>query len=277
MKDKLVVVTGPTSGVGTEIAMQLAAAGAAIVLACRDVRKGEATAEAIRRRTGAKKLSVMHVDASSQGSIRDFAGRVKRTCTRLDVLVNNAGVYLPRRQQSVDGIELTFATNVLGYHLLTRELLDLLKASAPARIINVASTFAFGVDLDDLQFERRRYIGARAYAQSKACNRLLTWTLGRRLAKSRVTANAMSPGLIITGLYRDTAHLYRLMLRGVGAVYRRTPAQGADTAAWLASSPDAADVSGRFFEERRETRCRFRDPAVEERLWATCERLVGAG
>jgi len=277
MKDRVVIVTGPTSGVGLEIAAQLAAAGATLILGCRDVQKGAATAEAIGRRTGAKRLSVLHVDTSSQSSIRDFAGRVKSTCARLDVLINNAGVYLPERQRSADGLELTLATNVLGYHLLTRELLDLLKASAPARIINVASTFAFGLDLDDLQFERRTYFGARAYAQSKACNRVLTWALSRRLAQSRVTANAMSPGLIVTGLYRDTSPLYRLMLRGIGTVYRRNAARGADTAAWLASSPEVATVNGRFFLDRQEIRCRFRDRAVEERLWAICAGLVGAG
>jgi NAD(P)-dependent dehydrogenase (short-subunit alcohol dehydrogenase family) len=180
-----------------------------------------------------------------------------------------------RRTTSVDGIELTFATNVLGYFLLTRELLDVLKASAPARIVNVASTFAGNLDLDDVQFERRPYDPVRAYRQSKACNRLWTWALARRLAGTGVTANAMAPGLVFTGLYRDAAPPLRLLLR-VMAVFRgRSVKQGADTAVWLAQSPDLAKVTGRFYELRQERPCEFRDEAVEERLWTACEKMIG--
>ena len=128
---------------------------------------------------------------------------------------------------TADGIERTFATNVLGYHRLTLGLLDLLKASAPSRIVNVASTYAGNLDLDDLQFERRPYVPVKAYQQSKACNRLLTWALARRLEGSRVTANAMAPGLVQTGLYRDTPLQLRLLLRvsgsSTGAASSRAP------------------------------------------------------
>ena len=276
MKDKLVVVTGPTSGIGHEIAAQLAALGAELVLACRDPAKGEATLAEIARRSGAKKLSVMPVDTSSQSSIRDFAQRFKATHSRLDVLVNNAGVNMRTRQLSVDGIELVFATNVLGYHLLTRELRDVLEASAPARIVNVASTFAFALELDDLQFERRPYDPTKSYAQSKACDRLLTWALARRLEPTRVTANAMAPGLVRTGLYRQTPAAVRLMLRVVGMFHGRSVEQGADTAVWLASSPEVAGQSGRLFELRKEIPCQFRKQHDEERLWEICQRLTGA-
>ena len=274
MKDKLVVVTGPTSGIGQEIAAQLAAAGAEVVLACRDTAKGQATLEEITRRTGAKSLSVMQVDTSSQTSIRAFATSFKAAHSRLDVLVNNAGINSRVRRQSVDGIELTFATNVLGYHLLTHELLDVLKASAPARIVNVASTYAGNLDLDDLQFERRRYDPIKAYQQSKACNRLLTWALARRLEGTGVTANAMAPGLVQTGLYRDTAPPLRLLLRVIGLFHGRSVEQGADTAVWLASGLAAAGTSGKFFEQRTEVPCQFRDHDTEEKLWAACDRLT---
>ena len=276
MKDKLVIVTGPTSGIGKEIAAQLAGQGAALVLACRDVRKGEATGDEIVNRTGASRPTVMQVDTSSQRSIREFVRRFKDSHQRLDVLVNNAGVNLRTRQKSADDIELTFATNVLGYHLLTRELLDVLRTSAPARIVNVASTFAGHLDLDDLQFERRRYQPVQVYQQSKACDRLLTWALARRLENSGVTANAMAPGLIQTGLYRDTAPPLRLLLRVIGLFHGRSVEQGADTAVWLASSAEVQGQSGRFFELRKEIPCQFRGPGVEEQLWAACERLVGA-
>ena len=275
MKGKLAIVTGPTSGIGREIATQLAAQGAEVVLACRDVAKGQATLEEIARRTGARAVSVMRVDVASQASIREFAKAFRNTHSRLDVLVNNAGLNSRTRRQSADGIELTLATNVLGYHLLTHELLEILKASAPARIVNVASTYAGNLDIDDLQFTKRPYNPVMAYQQSKACNRLLTWALARRLAGSGVTANAMAPGLVQTGLYRETRVPVRLLLRIIGLFHGRSVEQGADTAVWLASSPDVEGVSGKLFELRKEIPCQFRNAELEEQLWAACDRLAG--
>jgi NAD(P)-dependent dehydrogenase (short-subunit alcohol dehydrogenase family) len=275
MTGKQVIITGPTSGIGQEIALQLAALGAELVLGCRDVERGEQTAAEITRRTGANSITVMGIDTSSQQSIRDFARSYRETRTRLDVLVNNAGLNRARRQTSVDGVELTFATNVLGYYLLTRELLELLKASAPARIVNVASGYAGNLDLDDLQFERRVYDGRKAYAQSKACDRLLTWAFARRLENSGVTTNAMTPGLVQTRLYRDTPLATRLILRLVGLRWGRSASQGADTAAWLASSPNVEGVSGKFFEARQAIECEFRNTEAEEKLWGICDRLAG--
>ena len=187
MKGKRVIITGPTSGVGKEIAVGLASLGAEIILACRDVKKGNQVASEITRRTGASKLVVMQVDTSSQKSIREFA----REFRRLDVLINNVGGnrgMLPK-VDSVDGIELTFATNVLGYFLLTQELLDVLRRSGSARIINVASSYASDLDLDDLQFERRPFESFRAYAQSKACL-LYTSPSPRDRQKSRMPSSA---------------------------------------------------------------------------------------
>lgn len=274
MKGKRIIITGPTSGIGREIAIGLSALGAEIVLGCRDVRLGGELTEEIMRRTGSKSIAVMHIDTSNQQSVRDFARQYHRAYPRLDVLINNAGLNRTTRQTSVNGIELTFATNVLGYYLLTHELLNLLKSSATARIVNVASTFASDLDLDDLQFKRRPYDGVKAYAQSKACDRLLTWAFARRLEKSSVAVNAMAPGLVPeTGLYRDTPEPMRLMLKQRGG---RSAAEGADTAVWLASSHEVEGVSGKFFEQRREIPCEFRNTEVEEKLWGICERLVGS-
>ncbi len=275
MKSKLVVITGPTSGIGKEIALGLGALGADLVLACRDVKQGEQTADEIARRTGAKNIAVMQIDTASQQSIREFARQYRAKYSRLDVLINNAGMNrgIHPRENSVDGVELTFATNVLGYYLLTRQLLDLVAASAPARIVNVASQFASDLDLDDLQFERRPFDSAKAYAQSKACNRMFTWALARRLAHRGVTANAMAPGLVAeTGLYRHAPPELIARLRQRSA---RTSAQGADTAVWLASSPEVEGVSGKFFGDREEIPCEFRNTPAEEKLWSICERLVG--
>ena len=275
LQGKRVVVTGPTSGVGKEIAVGLAALGADLTLACRDVEKGEQVAAEITRQNGSSDVDVMQIDTSSQESIRAFAREFRRKYDRLDVLINNAAGNrgtLPK-VDSADGIELTFATNVLGYFLLTNELLDLLKASAPARLINVASSYASDLDLDDLGFERRPFESFKAYAQSKACDRLLTWAFARRLNGSGVTANAMTPGLITeTELYRNAPADLMQRLRGYSG--GRTSAQGADTAIWLASAPELVGVSGKFFEEREELECEFRNEKNEEKLWKICEELV---
>ena len=275
MTGKRVIITGPTSGVGEAIALELGAQGAELVLACRDIAKGALLAAAITRAGAAVAPALMQIDLSSQASIRAFARAYQARYDRLDVLINNAAGNrgtLPKIA-GPDGIELTFATNVLGYFLLTNELLPLLKKSAPSRIVNVASTFASDLDLDDLQFERRPFESFKAYAQSKACNRLLTWALARRLEGSGVTANAMTPGLITeTGLYRNSGPelVERLSQRSGG----RTSAQGADTAVWLASAPELEGVTDKFFDERKERPCEFRNEPDEERLWAICEALV---
>ncbi|MBN2355272.1 SDR family NAD(P)-dependent oxidoreductase [candidate division KSB1 bacterium] len=274
LTEKNIIVTGPTSGIGEEIAAQLADFGAHVILASRDLEKGERTLAEIAQRTGNQNCKVMQIDTSSQQSIQEFASRYQEAHARLDVLVNNAGIFRTTRHLSVDGIELTFATNVLGYHLLTRELLDLLRKSAPVRIVNVASTFAFDLDLEDLQFERRAYEGRKAYAQSKACNRMLTRAWARRLEDSGVTVNSMAPGLVMTGLYRDTSPMLRLFLRIIRLFHGRSASQGADTAVWLASNPEVEGITGKFYEMRQQKPCEFSNFEAEEKLWTICEELT---
>lgn len=225
----------------------------------------------IAHHAAAAEPAVIPVDTSSRHSIRAFAREYERRYDHLDVLINNAGVLCPQRTTSGDGLELTFATNVIGYYLMTRELLDVLRASAPARVVNVASTFASDVDLDDLQFGRRPYDGMKAYAQSKACDRMLTWALARRLRGSGVTANAMAPGLVTaTLLYRDLPAEIRQQL---GQLPSRTIAEGADTAVWLAASSEVEGASEKFYEQRAEQPCQFRGIDAEEDLWARCEAI----
>ncbi len=275
MKGKLVVVTGPTSGIGKEIASEIGILGANLVLACRDIIKGRQVAEEITRRSNTTIIDVMHIDMSNIQSIQEFAHQFREKYSQLDVLVNNAGVNLTgqERQNSVQGIELTFATNVLGYYLLTCELLELLKSNTPARIVNVASTFASDINLDDVQFEHRPYDAMKAYAQSKACDRMLTWAFARRLENSGVTANAMAPGLTPdTGLFRRMPIESRLELNKRGGC---SIADGADTAVWLASSSEVDGISGKFFEKRKEIVCEFRNVEAEEKLWSICEELTG--
>ena len=272
MQGKIALVTGPTAGIGREIALALARQGADLVLACRDLARGRRTAGEVRALPQAGEVDVMQVDTSSQRSIRDFATAFRAARPRLDVLVNNAGISQGERKTSVDGVELTFATNVLGYFLLTNELLPVLRASEPARIVTVASAFASDLDLDDLQFERRPFDGMKVYAQTKACNRLWTWALARRLAGTRITANAMTPGFVPgTELSRDMPAEIRAMFSTRGG---RTAAEGADTAVWLASSSDVDGVTGKFFADRVERPCEFRSESDEERLWSLCTRLT---
>jgi NAD(P)-dependent dehydrogenase (short-subunit alcohol dehydrogenase family) len=273
MKGRTVVITGPTSGIGREIARGLARQGADLVVGCRNTGAGEDLAAELRREPGAASVEVVAVDLSRRASVQQFAGTVRSAHSRLDVLVNNAGVNRGPQPwaATADGIEVTFATNVIGYFLTCTLLL---RKSAPSRIVNVASTFASDLDLDDLQFQRRPYEGMKAYAQSKACDRLLTWALARRLEGTGVTVNAMAPGLIVgTGLYRHTPPEVMARLRQRSS---RTPAEGADTAVWLASSPDVEGASGRFYENRKEIPCAFKNRGDEERLWSICESLTAA-
>jgi retinol dehydrogenase-12/retinol dehydrogenase-13 len=274
MTGKTAVITGPTSGIGMEIAVRLAGLGANLVLGCRDTAKGKAVATSLPGGPDSPSIEVVQVDLASRKSVEEFAKKVLGTHARLDVLVNNAGVSRGEQPwaKNADGIEMTFATNVIGYYLTCLLFLPRLKESAPARIVNVASTFASDLDMDDLQFQRRPYEGMKAYAQSKACDRLLTWALARRLEGTWVTANAMAPGLIVdTGLYRNTPPDVMVRLRQRSG---RTPADGADTAVWLSSSPEMEGVSGKLFENRKEIPCSFRNRDVEERLWSICESLT---
>jgi retinol dehydrogenase-12/retinol dehydrogenase-13 len=258
------LVTGATSGIGFEIALGLARAGAQVVLAARDEGRGEDARRRIARATKSRALELLSVDLASQASIRAAARELERRHPSLDVLVNNAGVALSEREIGPDGIERTFATNVLGYHLMTELLLGALKAAPAARIVNVASIMAYGLDLEDVEFKRRPYGAGAAYAQSKQANRMLTWALARRLAGTRVTANAVHPGAV------DTPLLHALLPGLPG----RTPAEGADTAIWLATSPEVEGQSGIFWSDRAASRCMYRGEAGEEALFQLTERMT---
>jgi len=244
-----------------------------VVLACRSREKGEAARGEIRSSTGNDALLVGVVDLASQTSIRNFARGLIREVGELHILVNNAGIFATRRRTSPDGIELTWATNQLGYFLLTRELLPALSASAGGRIVNVASELARDLDLDDVEFQRRRYDGLTAYAQSKQANRMLTWALDRRTGGTPA-ANAVHPGGVATPLISKGGGLLARLVGAFMGLRGRSPAEGADTPLWLAASPDLDGVSGRFWVDRKERSCRFRDPDREERLWSLCEAMT---
>ncbi len=274
--DRVWIVTGANSGIGKATALGLARLGGTLVLACRNTERGEAAREEITRATGNDKMSVMIVDMANQASIRSFADEFRRTHDRLDALVNNAGVFRRHRHVTVDGLEETFAVNYLGGFLLTHLLLDLLKASAPSRAVNVSSSAHEGgrIDFDDLQGEGK-YSGFRAYGQSKLAQVLFTYELARRLEGSGVTVNACHPGVIRTNFGRDDwpwiVHLVR--------PFFKSPKKGAETPIYLASSPEIEGVTGKYFVKRapRRSSPASLDVDVARRLYETSLRLAGLG
>lgn len=259
------LVTGANAGIGFEIARNLAKAASkpTVILGCRDSARGDTARAKIAAETGNANIEVLVIDLASQKSIRNAADEFFKIHTTLDALINNAGMSSPTRQESVDGIELTFATNVIGYFLLTNLLLDALKRAPAGRLVNVASEMAYGLDLDDVEFKKRTYNELTAYAQSKQADRMLTWAYARRLEGTTVTANSMSPGAV------DTPLLHALAPGMKG----RTTEKGAETALWLATSPDVAGLSNRLWFDKAERVCKFHNPEQEEKLWQICEEL----
>jgi NAD(P)-dependent dehydrogenase (short-subunit alcohol dehydrogenase family) len=280
MAGRICLVTGASSGIGEATARELARMDATVVMACRSESAGGAARRAIAAETGNPDVHLMRVDLSRMDSVRELAAEYTARFGRLHVLVNNAGaIFYNGREESADGFEMTFAVNHLGPFLLTNLLLPALRAGSPSRIVNVASVaHRLGrIDFNDLQSERR-YAGRTAYRASKLANVLFTHELARRLEGTGVTANCMNPGVVRTGIYRGARGVERLVtaLTFRGA---RSPAEGARTAVFLASSPAVEGVSGRYFEDQRETPSsrRSHDAGLAARLWLESGRLTGAG
>ncbi len=279
LEGRTALVTGATRGIGRAAAFALGRRGARLVLVARDPQRGEEMAATLRRETGRDDVTLLLADLSSQAQIRQLAKDFLATGRPLHVLLNNAGVILQRRTETVDGLEATFAVNHLGYFLVTNLLLERLRESAPARIVNVASDahhWAGGrLDFDDLQSEQR-YSPMRVYARSKLANILFTRELARRLAGSGVTANALHPGFVGSNFGRDNGALARLGLL-LARPFARTPEKGAETAVWLCAAPELVETTGRYFHDcRPRWPKRFaQDDADARRLWQVSEALTG--
>jgi retinol dehydrogenase 14 len=277
MTGKTCVLTGATSGIGRETAVALAGLGARLALVCRDRGRGEEAAAAIAARTGNRDVVLYLADLSSQRDVRRVAAEILAAHAQIHVLVNNAGVVNLRRTLTEDGLETVFATNHLAYFHLTLLLLDRLRASAPARIVNVASdAHRWGrLDLDDLG-NARRYRAMQVYGQSKLANILFTYELSRRLAGSGVTCNCLHPGAVGTRLGHNNGMIARTLARLLVPFFR-TPAQGAETSIWLASSPEAEGVSGEYFVDRRPRRSSDAsyDETIARHLWDVSLQLTG--
>ena len=269
MTGKVCMVTGATNGIGKVTALELAHRGATVIVIGRNQERALSTVGEIRAATGNQAVDFLLADLASQSQIRSMANEYLRRYKRLDVLVNNAGAMYLWRQESPDGIELTWATNHLSYFLLTLLLLDLIKNSAPARIVNVSSNAQYGnpVDFSDLQNEKR-YWFMRAYGRSKSANVLFTYELARRLEGTGVTANALHPGFVRTNMARNNGWLVRLLAPLV-QISGISPQEGAQTSLYLACSPEVEDITGQFFVDKKAVQS---DPATynesaAKRLW----------
>lgn len=280
MHGKLVVITGGNTGIGKETARALSRQGARVVIGCRDVAKGERAAAEITAESG-REVAVLALDLASFASIRAFAEQVLDTCPRVDVLLLNAGVVLGDRRETADGFEATFGINHLGHFLLTELLLDRVKASAPSRIVVVSSDAhrraKTGLDWDELAQRRHGYSGWQVYCESKLANVLFTRELARRLEGTGVTVNALHPGVVATEFAQggDVRGPVSWFFR-FASPFLKTPAQGAVTSIFLASSPEVDTTTGGYFKDCQEVKPNraARDDHAARRLWEESERLI---
>ncbi len=279
MKDKICMVTGANSGIGKVTALELARLGATVVMVCRSREKGEKAAEEIVKSTGNNAVHLLTGDMSSQRDILNIAKQFEEQFQALHVLVNNAGGLVPKREMSVDGIEKTFATNHMGYFILTNLLLATLAKSAPSRIVNVASAVHHYAKLDfgNLQGEKK-YRQFQAYSLSKLENVLFTYELARRMNGTGVTVNCMEPGAVNTHFYGNSGPGLNFFSKLFGWTMR-SPEKGAETVIYLATSPEVNGVTGKYFKDLKEAPSSdlSRDPVMSARLWEVSESLVKLG
>jgi len=269
LSNKVVLVTGANSGIGFEASVKLARLGATLVMVGRNREKLDAAVAEVKQRAASENVTSRLCDFSAQSSIRALAEAFRKDHDRLDILVNNAGSVSDTRQVTVDGFEQTFAVNHLGYFLLTDLLLDLLKAAAPARIVNVASVGhrRGELDFDDLHMEKGYQI-MRAYARSKLANVLFTRELAKRLEGAGVTVNSLHPGAVATRIW-DHAPWYAKPALAVAKLFMITPEQGGDTIMYLATSPEVQGKTGGYYEKNRlvDPAEHAKDEVLARKLW----------
>ena len=273
LSGKTIIVTGANSGIGKFAARGLARMGASVTMVARSRERGEKALQEVQTASASNNVRLMLCDLSSQVSIREFAAAFESENDRLDVLFNNAGANYFKRHESVDGLELTFALNHMGYFVLTNLLLNIIKASAPARIVNVSSDEhrVDRITFDDLQ--REQDYGMNVYAETKLMNVLFTYELARRLEGTGVTVNTMHPGFSRTNFGRRDNGLLGKFFVPVASLFGRSPERGAETAIYLASSPEVEGVTAKYFVDKQAvpTVDLSYDEAVQARMWEVSE------
>ncbi len=276
MQGKVCLVTGSSSGIGKVTARELARMGATVVMVCRNQAKGEAAQAEIKTATGNNKVDLILADLSSLAEVRRVAEEFKQKYTQLHVLIHNAGGANSTRKLTLDGFEATFAANYLAPFVLTEQLLDVLKASAPARIVNVSSMVHTSgkIDFADLQGEKK-YSTWKAYSQAKLALILFTYELARQLQGTNVTINALHPGVIASNFDQGLGGFARFGWKLI-APFISSVEQGAQTTLYLATSPEVEGVSGKYFASKKEKKSSplSYNEIVRQRLWQESEKLV---
>ena len=274
LKEKVCLVTGASSGLGKATAKKLAIMGATVVMGCRDKNKGEAALAETKAESGSNAVELLPLDLSAMESVRGAAKEFGAKHDRLDVLINNAGVYKSHRELTVDSFETMFATNHLGPFLFTNLLLGTIKSSAPARILNISAPSTTKLDFDDLQGEKK-FSSLHAFGASKMCNLLFTYELARRLEGTKVTCNVIHPGLMKSNLMREANPFLRFFF----SLASSSPEKAAETVAYYASASEVEHENGHFFKGRKAaTSSEYsRDPEVQSRLWNVSLQLTKSG
>jgi len=276
MKDRVVLVTGANSGIGRAASLALAKMGATVIMVARNKERGEAARSEIVRESQNGSVDLLLADLSSLDSVRQLAAEFQRKYSRLHVLINNAGLFNQRRHVTIDGYEDTFATNYLAPFLLTILQLDLLKSSAPSRIINVSSVGHYNghINFDDLNL-KKEYGGWKAYGQSKLALVLFTHELAKKLQGTGVTVNAVHPGTVATNIWSRPLGPVGFIM-ALPKLFMTTPRQGAETILYLASSPDASSLNGEYLEKLKVKKSSDEsyDEEIAQRLWDVSTKLT---
>lgn len=280
---KTVIVTGSNTGIGKTTAIDLARRGARVILACRSKQRGEVALEEIKSESGSSEVVFMQLDLGSLKSVRDFAENFLRTETRLDILINNAGVFMQGKTE--DGLGLMFGVNHLGHFLLTNLLLDRLKECEPSRVVTVSSTaYNFGrIDFDCLNTHRALGLGdsfkavLQIYSDSKLCNILFIHELAKRLQGTKVTCYSLHPGAINSELARNASSLFQILMKPITSFFFKNTVQGAQTTLHCALQEGIQPLSGRYFSNCavKEVSAKAKDDAAAKKLWELSERLCG--
>lgn len=278
MAAQIMMVTGATAGIGKQTALELAKQGATVILVARDRERGEATRAEVAAIAANSSVDLLLADFADPASIRAMADTFKSRYDHLNVLVNNAGVYMTQRRETADGLEMMFAVNHLGYFMTTLLLWDCLLAGGPARVVNVSSDAhrRGRIDFDDLQ-SARRFSGFGVYANTKLANLLFTYELDRRRGAADVTVNALHPGFVATNFGRNNSGVVGWAMSHLVPRFAKTAEEGAQTSIYLALSPAVSGASGRYFVDCKpvQSSAASQDRSAAARLWAVSEELTG--